>query len=310
MSYEIVMESNLDLNKELRDRFNFYKEYIHNIVYLPNGEISADLDYTNFTPKQYFTIIKKNAGRVKTAFAPYAEFKRVVEPILQEGKDVIIPTISSAISGTYNGFKGYAEELLQDYKGRKIEIVDTLRYGSAGGLLAIYMTLNRDNKGMSFEDNIKWANENRYRIHESGPMDDLRFLAKNGRISATKAFFGQLVGVQPFADFTHEGTSAPLGTLKGEDVTNKAAIEYLMRTATNLDEQVVLISHSDRLARANTFKELLLNRATPKEVYVLSVGESCGPNIGPGLCAYFYLGESIKDGREVEQTIFDEIKGK
>ena len=310
MSYEIIIESTCDLNAELRSKFNIYPEVIRGVVYIPGrDEIYSDLEFRNFTKEEFFKIVKTKAGKVHTAFAPYEEFARVVEPILKDGKDVIIFTISSGISGTYNGFLNWASVLLEDYPDRKIEIIDTLKYSSASGLLAIYAAQNRE-KGMSFKDNVAWCNENRFCLHEAGPMDDLSFLAKNGRLSAGKAFFGGLAGVQPFADFTRDGKNAPLGTLKGDAKTNEVSLKYMLKLAKNLDDQIVVIAHSVREKRAQEFKNQLLKVAKPKDVIITHVGESCGPNIGPGLCAYFFMGDPIRENRELELAAFTEFKGK
>lgn len=310
MSYEIIIESTCDLNAELRGKYGIYPEVIRGVVYIPGkDEIYADLEFRNYTKDEFFKIVKQKAGKIHTAFAPYEEFIRVVEPVLKEGKDAIIFTISSGISGTYNGFLNWASVLLEDYPERKIEIIDTLKYSSASGLLAIYGAKNRDN-GMSFEDNVNWCKENRFCLHEAGPMDDLSFLAKNGRLSAGKAFFGGLAGVQPFADFTRDGKNAPLGTLKGDAKTNEVSLQYMLKLATNIEDQIVMICHSVREKRAEEFKRQLLEVAKPKEVILTHVGESCGPNIGPGLCAYFFMGSPIEDAREKEMATFSELKGK
>ena len=310
MSYEIVLESACDLDAELRKKYGVYPEIIRGFVYVPGKEeFFADNDYKNFSREEYFKIVKSKAGKVHTAFAPYNEFVRVVEPILQAGKDAIIMTISTGISGTYNGFLNWANLLLDDYPDRKIAIIDTLKYSGGCGLLAIYAAQNRD-KGMSFEDNVNWCNENRYCLHEAGPMDDLSFLAKNGRLSAGKAFFGGLAGVQPFADFTRDGKNAPLGTVKGDAKTNEVALQYLLKLAKDSQNQVIIIGHSSREKRALLFKEQLLKVAQPKAVEIVHVGQSCGPNIGPGLCAYFFMGAPITDGREEETKTFLELKAK
>lgn len=308
MSYEIVIESTCDLNAELRSKFAIYPEVIRGFVYVPGqDEFYSDIEFKNYTEEQFFKIVKSKAGRVHTAFASYQEFCRVVEPILKDGKDVIVFTISTGISGTYNGFKNWTKVLLEDYPGRKVEIIDTLRYSSASGLLAIYAAENRDKK-MSFEDNVKWCNEHRHCIHESGPMDDLSFLAKNGRLSAGKAFFGGLAGVQPVADFTREGTTSPLGTIKGDTKTNQVSLDYMLKIAKNIEDQIIVIDHSVRGKRAELFKEQLLKVAKPREVIITHVGQSCGPNIGPGLCTYFFMGDPIKESREEELKVFNALK--
>lgn len=310
MSYEIIIESTCDLNAENRAKFNIYPDVIRGLVYIPGKEeIYSDLEFKNYSEAEFFKIVKAKAGKVHTAFAPYEEFIRVVEPVLKEGKDAIVFAISSGISGTYNGFLNWASVLLEDYPERKIAIIDTLKYSSASGLLAIYAALNRD-KGMKFEDNVNWLNENKYCLHEAGPMDDLSFLAKNGRISAGKAFFGQLAGVQPFGDFTRDGKNAPLGTLKGEAKTNEVSLKYMLKLAKNIEDQIIVICHSMREKRALEFKRQLLEVAKPKDVIITHVGESCGPNMGPGLCAYFFMGSPITESREEEIKVFSELKGK
>jgi len=308
--YEIVLESSADLNAELRSKFNIYPEFIKNVVYMPNGvETEADMEWKNYSTDEFFKIVKDNAGEVKTAFAGYDEFSKIVEPILRAGRDIIIPVISTGISGTFNGFNQWASLVLEEYPDRKITVIDSLKYSSAVGLLAIYAAINREN-GMSYEENVLWLNENKNRLHESGVLDDLRFLAKNGRISAGKAFFGSLVGVQPFADFTFDGKNQPLGTIKGADAVDKLSLDYMLRLADKIEDQVVLVTHSCRKERAEKFVEQLLKVAKPKEVIITHVGQTCGPNIGPGLCTYFFLGSKIENDRAKEVALFEELKNK
>ncbi len=309
--YEIVVETGSDFTRDLREKFNLYPEAIASIIYYPDGsEAHGDIDWTNTNPADFFARVKKEAGKIKTAFGDYAEFCRVVQPILEDGKDVIIVTISSGLSGTYQGFKNYASILLEDYPDRKIEIVDSLKYSSAIGLLALEMAKNRDEKSMSLEDNVNWANKARYSLHESGPMDDLRFLAKNGRISAPKAFFGSLLGMQPLADFNYQGLTQPLGTIKGAKLTNEIAIKYFLELVENADDQVIFISHSCREERANLFKEELLKVCHPRDIIITHLGQLCGPSIGPGLCVIFFFGKEMDENRTYEQEVFARLTGK
>ncbi len=310
-NYEIVLETGSDLTRDLREKFNLYPEAIASIIYYPDGtEANGDIDWTKQTPEEFFARVKKEAGKIKTAFGSYGEFTRVVEPILEAGKDVVIVTISSGLSGTYQGFRSYAEILLEDYPDRKIEIVDSLKYSTAIALLAISMAENRDKKSMSLEDNVAWANENKYCLHESGPMDDLKFLAKNGRISAPKAFFGSLLGMQPAADFNYKGMTEPLGTLKGAKLTNEITVKYFAEIGEKLDDQIIFISHSCRAERAELFKEEILKICKPREIIINHLGQLCGPSIGPGLCVIFFYGKKMDEGRTNEIATFNRLTGK
>ena len=44
-TYEIVVESSADLTSALRKKYGLYEDYIKNIIYLPSGEVQADLDF-------------------------------------------------------------------------------------------------------------------------------------------------------------------------------------------------------------------------------------------------------------------------
>lgn len=306
-NYELVIEASCDLPRSVRQKFGVYDEVIRGVIYDHDVESLADPEFNENDTTEYFKYVKANVGKLATAFATYEEFIRVVEPILKAGKDAIIFTISGGISGTSNAFRNYKDILLDDYPDRKVFICDTLKFSAAAGLLAIAAALNKE-KGMSVDENFKWCEENRLCLHEIGPMDDLSFLAKSHRIKAGKAFFGSLIGVQPVADFTVDGRSEPLGTIKGDKATNDISLKYLLKTASNLDDQVVVICHSARKERAEAFKEQLLKVAHPKDVLIISVGQICAPNIGPGLCAYFYFGHKLTENRELEKKVFEEIQ--
>lgn len=306
--YEIVIDCTCDLNEEVRKQFGLYNDYFHGIIYIPGREDKlSDLSYSDIKSDEYYALIKKHAGKVRTAFATFEEFSRVVKPILESDKDIIVVTISSALSGTYNGYLNYAKIILEDYPGARIEVVDSLKYASASGLVAIYAALNKQ-KGMSLDDNLNSLSAIIPCIHEIGPMDDLFFLAKNGRIAAPKAFFGQLAGVQPVADFTRDGKSMPLGTIKGSKNVDKFCLEYLLKTIKNPEEQVVIVAHSNRLVRAKRYKEQLEKALKVKQIIIHEVAQSCAPNIGPGLCVYFYVGDEISLDREKENKLYSELK--
>ncbi|MCQ3035306.1 MAG: DegV family protein [Bacilli bacterium] len=309
-NYEIVIDSSADLNAELRARFGIYEDYIRGIIYMPGDkEQLADLEWKNQSSEEYFKIVKAKPGVVHTAFATTEEFNRVVEPILKEGKDVIVFTMSSGMSGTANAFRLNAEMLCDDYPDRKVAVIDTLKYSSAVGMLAVRAAELRD-AGKSFDEVVADANEVKFNLHEAGAMDDLRFLAASGRLSAGKAFFGQMVGVQPFSDFTVDGKNVPLGTLKGAKLIDECSLVYLEKIGEDLSNQIIFITHSARKERAEQYKKAVIERFNPKEVIVTEVGESCGANIGPGLCCFFFYGKKMEADRALETAVFTEYKGK
>ena len=143
-----------------------------------------------------------------------------------------------------------------------------------------------------------------------GPMDDLFFLVKTGRISNFKALFGTLVGVNPMADFNSKGLAEVIVKFKGKRSALEATVKYMKETIVEPENNIVFVAHSNRLAAAEMLADMIRTEIAPKEVIITHVGMACGPSIGPGLCAAFYLGKPISEGLTEEKEIMQRISGK
>ena len=309
-TFEIVSDASCDLNHELRERFGIYDDLVKSDVVMPDGTTKeSDSEWKSFDPKQYFESMRSKKVVYKSAVRGVEEFKRVIEKILKEGKDVLCVTLSSSMSASYSLFNKAKEELLKTYTDRKILIVDSLRYSTEESMLAIYAAKLRD-EGKSIDETAKWLEENKHRFHQMGPLDDLFFLHKSGRISFGKAFFGTLAGIMPLGDFNHEGRTTILNKAKGFKNALKATVEYIKATITNPEDQIIFIAHTNRDEKALKLKELIEKEINCKEVIISMVGQVCGANIGPGLVAAFYVGKPISVDCKEEEAIMKGIFAK
>lgn len=305
-NFAIIADSSCDLTKALRERFGV-DALIRGIVYKPDGtQIFADVDWETTTPEEYFRSMQGRKVLYKTATPPVGEIREVFEKFLKEDKDILSISLSTGISGTFQIVQNTANELLKEYPERKIICVDSLRYASASGLLVSLACRKRDT-GASIEETAEYLNTTRHTIHQMGPLDDLFFCAKTGRITNTKAFFGTLIGVNSLADFSNKGLSAMLGKIKGKPNALRVTVEYVCHTIKNPEEQIIFISHSDREEYAQMLAQELKVRLNPKDIIINPIGMSCGSSIGPGLYAAYYLGDPISDGEEIERKILESI---
>ena len=304
--YVIICDNSCALTKDLRERFGVDDLVVGSVVF-PDGSMEkSDYDWEKRSPKDYFESMVSKKHIYKTSAVNIDEIKSVYRKHLEKGEDILAITISSGLSGTYNFSLKAKEELLLEFPDRKIEVVDSLRFSGGLGLLASRANENRK-AGMSLEENAKWLEENKVKIHEAGPMDDLWFLARTGRISKAKAFFGSMAGVRPMGDFAQNGLTEVLGRAKGKKKALEAAVEYMRRSIVNPEEQTILISHSLREEQAEEYKKMILETIKPKEVIITWVDMTSGANIGPGLCAAFYFGEPISENNEKERALMAEV---
>lgn len=305
-SFAIVTDSSSDFTAHLRERFDI-PDVMRGIVYFPDGHSElSDLDWEEHTPEWYYDSMKSRKVLYRTAAAPNGELERVFQKNLEAGKDILCICLSAALSGTYQNCCLMAEEMMKKYPQRKILCVDSMRYSTAQSLLVMMASMKRA-EGATVEETAAYLEEKKYCVHQMGPMDDLFFLVKTGRINNFKAFFGTLAGVNPMADFNRQGMSEVLVKFKGKRAAFDATIRYMEKTIVDPENQIIFVAHSNRQAAAELLVQRVQETFHPKEVIINPVGMSCGATIGPGLCAAFYVGRPISEGLQEEKKIMDAI---
>ncbi len=305
-NFVIIPDTSSDLVKPLRERFDI-PDYIRGVVYFPDGHAElADMDWDKYDPKTFYESMSDKKTIYKTACSPIEDIVAVYEKYLAQGKDILAIVLSSALSATYQTCEMVKKELLQKYPERKIICIDSLRYSSALALL-VSLAAEKQKSGATLEETAAYAEDIKHHIHQIGPMDDLFFLVKTGRISNFKAFFGTLVGINPMADFNRQGMSEVLGKFKGKKAAFDGIIAYMRETIVNPEDQIIFVGHSNRQQAAEVLAQRIREEFSPKEVIINSIGMSCGASIGPGLCAAYYYGTELSEGLTREKEIMNHI---
>ena len=304
-SFVILADATCDLSEE------FQKEYdigvIPGHIALPDGtEIPAFLKWEKYSREDFYASLKKNPNGYSTSPANVAEFSAAMEPYAAENVGVLLLTISSGISGAFNFASQAREELLRKYPSAEIRIVDSMRFGPGFGLMAVYASMLRS-QGKTLAETAQWLEDNKNRFHQAGWLDDLSFVAKKGRITQPKAFFGTLAGVKPIGEFDYNGLTTVLGKVKGAKTAYSVLLGYIEATIENPEEQIIFIAQTNRLPQAMEYKKMIEEKFRPKAVFVNDVFPSCGINIGPGLMAAYYMGKPISKDLSEERALFDKL---
>ena len=304
--FVIIPDSGCDLTTELREKFGI-DDILAGIIYFPDGHQDyADIDWKKMSPQEYYGSMKGRTVLYKTAYPPAGDTMAKFEHYLKQGKDVLSLSLSSGVSGTYQTACLVAKELMEKYPERKVICVDTLRYSGAFSLLVMKAAEKRA-EGAGIEETAEYINEIKNCVHQIGPLDDLFFCAKTGRINNFQAFFGGLVGVLPMADFNEKGLSEVIIKVKGKRTAYNTAISYVKDRIEDGENQTLFISHSDRKEEALRFAEMIKAEINPKEIIINDVGMSCGSSIGPGLCAVYFIGKKISKDLAEEKEIIKSI---
>lgn len=307
----ILPDVTCDLNKDIRKEFDI--EYIAGHVSYPNGtEDVSPLDWADCSyisdpcAEAFYAELKKYPNDFTTAPANVYEYYNVFEKYVQEGFGILSMSISSGMSGTHNFTLQARDMILEKYPDAQIKCFDSLRFGPGFGLMAIWASILRS-EGKTLDETMQFLEDNKFRFHQMGWLDDLSFVAKKGRISQPKAFFGKLIGVKPLGEFSNVGLTTVIGKAKGEKTAYNAIIEYIDQTIENPEEQIIIIANTSRRPQAEVLKTMIEEKFHPKAIYINDVYPACGINIGPGLMAAYYVGKPISKDLSQEKELISKI---
>ena len=303
--YVIIPDSNADVSKELQKRFNIVECGTSTVSFPDGSNYQTDGSWDFMQPEEFYSFLRKNPNVTTAAHGP-EYYESLYEKYLMIGKDVLSIILTSALSSTYNHALEAANKLMKKYPERKVLVLDSLKY-SASELVLVIEALKCQKDNMSIDETYQHLLKLRHCVHQAGPMDDLKFLAGKGRISNGKAFMGTIIGVNPIGEVTRDGITKVLCKVKGGKKALKVSLEYIKRTIVNPNEATIVIAHSNRKEKALLYKEMIEKEINPKEVILTVIGSACAPNIGPGLCAAYYIGKEISEGLVEESKIFNDI---
>ena len=309
-SFAILTDTTAEVSSALAKRFNI-DEVLRAHLHLPDGrDVLSDNDWLLFPngDELYRQISNKNL-EFSTSPCNADEIKLAVRKYFENGQDAMFLALSTGLSGTYDFALMAKKDLEAEFPGRKFVVIDTKRYSLAIALLCIKAAEKRD-AGASIDEVAAYIESIKNTLHEAGPMDDLFFLARKGRVAKGAAFMGTLVGVKPIGDFDQSGKTKVFAKAIGLKKAIEASAEYVRRTIINPEEQILFVAHTHRAKEAELLKKRIEELVHPKEIILVECGPSIGVNVGPGLYAAFYFGKEISPDCVEEEAIMKEIMGK
>ena len=305
-NFEILLDTTADLDKSFQEEYGIRAFPGHLTV--DGRETDSFLEWTTTSREAFYASLKADPERYKTSPPSVGEMAQNMERCVAEGAGVLYITISGGLSGTFNFANQAKAMVLEKYPEAEIECVDSRRFGPAIGLMAVNASRMRA-EGRSLGEVAETLNATKNQYHQAGWLDDLSYVAKQGRLTHSKAFFGTLIGVKPIGEFDYNGLTTVLSKAKGEKNALNALISYIQATIVRPEEQILFIAQTDRLKQAEKFKAMIEETIRPKAVYIKDVFPSCGVNIGPGLMAAYYIGNEISADLSVERDLLNKFLG-
>ncbi len=235
-------------------------------------------DGVSLTPDNFYMKLIESSALPKTSqVSPYA-FGQAYENSLKSADYVIVITLSSKLSGTYQSACIAAD----DYDGR-VFVIDSENV-TVGEQILIDYALSLIDKGIEVNTIVSQLNTIKKRIHLVALLDTLEYLKKGGRISSGAAFLGNVLSIKPVIAIV-DGEVSFLGKARGSKQGNNFLIQQV-DTYGGIDYSLpVLLGYTgcstvliDKYIKDSS--SLWEGRIPVPDI--IQVGATIGTHIGPG----------------------------
>ena len=282
MAYMILTDSSCDLSQQMLEQLQVKAVCL--TVHFRGAEHENDqLDIPAFYRGM-------REGEVASTSAVNPEkWSAVMEPLLQQGQDLLILAFSSGLSNTHQAACIAAEELRSRYPERTIVVVDTLCASLGQGLL-VYTCAKQRLEGRSLDEVANFAEREKLHVCHWFTVQDLHYLKRGGRISAATAVFGSLLSIKPVLHMDNAGHLVNVSKARGRRASIEAMFARMCDLVEHPEGQTVFISHGDCLDDAQSLAKLVRDRFAVREVIIGDVGPVIGAHSGPGTLALFFFG--------------------
>ncbi len=281
MSVKIIIDSTANLREDIQDR----------VISVPiticfgNTEYVDGIDINN---REFYGKLIENDVLPTTSQPSPDKFEEVFKKIKENGDTAVLITISSKLSGTFQG-ANIAREGYEDC----VYIVDSASAAIGTGILVDY-ALKLADEGKTAEEiynELLLARENIYLV---ALLDTLEYLKKGGRISATAAFAGALLNIKPVINVV-DGVINTLGKARGSKQGNNLLVKEI-EAAGGVDfDMPVLLGYSgldDTLLKKYIEDSAYLWEDSVDRLNTTVIGSAIGVHAGPGAVAVAFFRKS------------------
>ena len=295
-SFTILVDTSVDLPQEYMDK--------HEISLIPipfnlDGKQHDGGRWQEISEKGFYDALRQGS-LAGTALINPESFNIVFNEYASRGEPLLLLTLSSGLSGTYQNAMISLDDVKTQYPDCEIYPVDSLNAAGGVGLFTI-LAVNKREEGLSAGEVAAWLEQKRHSCVSLFTVNDLMYLHRGGRLSKLSAVAGSIIGIKPLLNV------APDGTLKLKDKARgrKNALETLVKQMkrslkTDTKLETVVISHSDCIEDAENLAEIVRSSVEVKEIVIVMMCPVIGAHVGPGCIALFFEADMTREEYEAK----------
>lgn len=278
MAVRIITDSGIDLPGEVDPR----------VTVVPLGITFGTTTYADgvdLTNDRFYELLIESDELPKTSQATPFAYQQIFEGVRAAGDEVVVVTLSSKLSGTYQS----AVTAAADYP--EVRVVDSKNVTIGQSLLVLYALrlLDEGRSAAQIADELTAAAD---RVCLLALLDTLEYLKRGGRIPKSVGTIGELLSIKPVVG-VEDGEVVMLGKARGSKNGRNQLHQQVEKYGIDFTMPVLLgyTGLSQKLLR----KYLEDNRAiwegkvAEEDLPITSVGATIGTHVGPNAIALAFF---------------------
>ncbi len=212
-----------------------------------------------------------------TSQIPPGEFEDLYRQLLTEGDELLVVTLASALSATYESAVAAAKAV----DAKRIHVVDSMSGSFGHALLMKHVVLLRDQGKLSAGEIAAQLRQITPRLRLYAVVDTLKYLKMGGRLSGSAALIGGLLGIKPVVQ-VQEGKVTSIAKVRGEKNVVKTLYELFNSADPDLSFGYSFGNSEAKPLMQEAQRHFEQHLGQPAAV-TTDLGAVIGTHVGPGV---------------------------
>lgn len=235
----------------------------------------------NFDPKSFFDRMR-NGSKAITSALNEETYYDIFKPYYEQGEDILYIAFSSKMSGTFNSLDLAIARLSAEYPSVKFRRFDTLSICMGAGILVYLGAKYFREHNNDVDATYAYLESVVNKVSVYFVVEDMKYLARGGRISPAKAKIGNLMNIKPVLTVMEDGTLNVCSKQNGLKKAYNFMIDEFRNNYKSVDGAFVTILDADNPTTADEIEKRVREIAPDAEIWRQPIGPVVGVHAGPG----------------------------
>ena len=286
--FEVSTDSTCDLYAQEYKDLNVY---VAPLEYTMSFDDDIEVEQDNYaTQEQYVEFYDKlKKGCVaRTSILNVASHVELFTKMLEKGiRNILHISQGYGLSPTVDNANIAIEEVKKVYPDANIVAVDSDTTTIGEGMIVRSACKMRD-EGMELQNAVAEINSFKHHTQHFILVNDLKFLARGGRIGKASASIGSMLQIKPIIEFGKDGKLKVCRKEIGLKKALNSIVADCAKFTLNENYPYIYIVHTDNFPLAEQLQNLFDEKYGLKpEIRIM--GPIIGAHVGPGAVAYAFI---------------------